>query len=113
MLLSRMTLTTWRRLATVSVLALVMSASAYGRRRRALASVVVILPCSNRFCARLARIRRWCDGLPPRRGPLVGVGMISPVSVWSASMRATAWSGAVSVLLVLGEAGVLVVGVDH
>src|SRR5690606_41946655 len=39
-LLSRMTLTTWRRLATVSVLALVMRCSAYGRRRLALASVV-------------------------------------------------------------------------
>src|SRR5687767_13174703 len=92
---SRMTLTTCRRLATVSIVACVISCPAYGRRRRALASVVVMRPFSNNACARLARIRRWCEGLPPKRAPLVGVGMNTPL-----------------VLLVLGEAGVVIVGLD-
>src|SRR5690606_7560573 len=102
-LLSRMTLTTWRRLATVSVLALVISCSAYGRRRLALASVVVMRPCSNRAVARFARISRWCEGLPPRRGPLVGVGM---------SLLLNQCGQSSSVLLVLGETGVFVVALD-
>jgi MFS family permease len=42
------------------------------------ASVVVMRPCSNNAVARLATMSRSCAGPPPRRGPLVGVGMTSP-----------------------------------
>src|SRR3954463_5571788 len=52
-----------------------MRCSAYGRSRFALLSVVVIRPCSNSADARLASISRSCAGLPPIRGPLLGVGM--------------------------------------
>src|SRR5690606_33720685 len=60
--------------------ALVISLSASGRTRLALASVVVILPCSNNDVARFANINRSCAGDPPRRVPLVGVGIGSPRS---------------------------------
>src|SRR3954453_16625395 len=70
-----MTVITWRRACRSPRLAKVTSFSAYGRSRLALASVVVIRPCSNSEVARLASISRSCDGDPPRRGPLVGVGM--------------------------------------
>src|ERR671921_156105 len=56
-------------------LANVTSFSASGRSRFAFAWVVVIRPCSNSDGARLASISRSCAGDPPRRGPLVGVGM--------------------------------------
>src|SRR5580704_3997443 len=32
-------------------------------------------PCSNSAVARLARIAFWCEDDPPRRGPLVGLGI--------------------------------------
>src|SRR4051812_12820680 len=73
--LSRICVITWRRACRSPRLAKVTSFSAYGRSRLALASVVVIRPCSNSEVARLASISRSCDGEPPRRGPLVGVGM--------------------------------------
>jgi hypothetical protein len=55
---------------------LVISRSATGRSTLAFASVVVILPCSNRLVARFAMISFWCAGLPPRRAPFFGVGMV-------------------------------------
>src|SRR5215212_5986422 len=66
---------TWRRACRSPRLAKVTSFSARGRRRFAFVSVVVIRPCSNSEVARLASISRSCAGDPPRRGPLVGVGM--------------------------------------
>src|ERR1700710_2620336 len=69
-----MTVITCRRACRSPRLAKVTSFSAYGRSRLALASVVVIRPCSNSEVARLASISRWCAGDPPRRGPLAGVG---------------------------------------
>src|SRR5512133_1015454 len=70
-----MVVITWRRACRSPRLAKVTSFSARGRRRFALVSVVVIRPCSNSEVARLASISRSCEGDPPRRGPLVGVGM--------------------------------------
>src|SRR3954465_5225033 len=70
-----MTVITWRRACRSPRLAKVTSFSANGRSRFAFASVVVIRPCSNSDVARLASISRSCEGDPPRRGPLVGVGM--------------------------------------
>src|SRR3712207_1766158 len=70
-----MTVMTWRRACRSPRLAKVTSFSANGRSRLAFASVVVIRPCSNSEVARLASISRSCEGDPPRRGPLVGVGM--------------------------------------
>ena len=45
-------------------------------RRFAFVSVVVMRPCSNSAVARLASMSRSCAGPPPRRGPLVGVGIV-------------------------------------
>src|SRR5829696_10559966 len=70
-----MVVMTCRRACRSPRLAKVTSFSASGRSRFAFASVVVIRPCSNSDVARLASISRWCAGDPPRRGPLVGVGM--------------------------------------
>src|SRR5687767_13998678 len=70
-----MVVITWRRACRSPRLAKVTSFSARGRRRFAFVSVVVIRPCSNSEVARLASISRSCEGDPPRRGPLVGVGM--------------------------------------
>src|SRR4051794_16675432 len=70
-----MVVITWRRACRSPRLAKVTSFSASGRSRLALVSVVVIRPCSNSDVARLASISRSCEGDPPRRGPLVGVGM--------------------------------------
>src|SRR4051812_19379057 len=70
-----MVVMTWRRACRSPRLAKVTSFSARGRRRFAFVSVVVIRPCSNSEVARLASISRSCAGDPPRRGPLVGVGM--------------------------------------
>ena len=75
MSLSRIFFITSRRLCRVPFLAWVISFSAYGRSARALGSVVLIRPCSNRDVARLARIAFWCEDDPPRRGPLVGLGI--------------------------------------
>src|SRR4051812_1648699 len=81
--LSRMVLRTSRRLCRLctlpssAFLALVISFSATGRSTRALASVVVILPCSNSAVARFETISRWWAGLPPRRAPFLGVGIAS------------------------------------
>src|SRR5215469_8848708 len=73
--LSVTTVSTWRRACRSPRLAKVISRSASGRSLRALASVVVILPCSNSAVARLAIMCRWWAGLPPSRWPLVGVGI--------------------------------------
>src|SRR5439155_21614355 len=76
--LSRTTVSTRRRECRSPRLALVMSCSASGRSRLALVSVVVMRPCRNSDVARFASISRSCAGLPPRRGPLVGVGIGAP-----------------------------------
>src|SRR5690606_30486964 len=73
--LSRSFLSTSRRLCNVPFLAWVISFSAYGRSARAFGSVVLIRPCSNSAVARLANIAFWCEDDPPRRGPLVGLGI--------------------------------------
>src|SRR6185436_16950160 len=75
--LSRTVVSTRRRAARSPRLAFVISRSASGRSRLALVSVVWIRPCLNSEVARLASINRSCAGLPPRRGPLVGVGISS------------------------------------
>src|SRR5690606_12652095 len=72
---SRTTVSTCRRACRSPRLALVISRSASGRSRLALASVVVIRPWRNSAVARLARIRRSCAGLPPNRRPFGGVGI--------------------------------------
>src|SRR5215467_11432647 len=74
-LMSVTTVSTWRRACRSPRLAKVIRRSASGRSLRALASVVVILPCSNSAVARLAIMWRWWAGLPPSRWPLVGVGI--------------------------------------
>ncbi len=61
--------------------ALVISFSATGRSTRARASVVVIRPCSNSAVARFETISFWCAGLPPRRGPFLGVGIVNSQSL--------------------------------
>jgi len=53
----------------------VIRRSATGRRRLAFVSVVWMLLCVNSAAARFASSRRSCAGPPPRRGPLVGLGM--------------------------------------
>src|SRR4051812_49186857 len=96
-----MVVMTWRRACRSPRLAKVTSFSARGRRRFAFVSVVVIRPCSNSEVARLASISRSCAGDPPRRGPLVGVGMsVLP----QAAGRACA--GCASSIAVLRRAGV-------
>src|SRR6266550_2019655 len=75
--LSLTTVRTSRRAAMSPRLANVISFSAWGRSRFAFAWVVLMRPWVNRARARLAMIRRSWLGLPPRRGPLVGVGMAS------------------------------------
>src|SRR5438270_440037 len=102
MSLSRMTFSTSRRLCRSPRLALLISRSAKGRSRFALASVVVIRPCWNSDVAKLASISRSWAGPPPRRGPLVGVGM-------SCSLVAAADQAVGLVLFRLGEAGVTLV----
>src|SRR5882724_5352267 len=52
-----------------------MSCSASGRSRLAFVSVVLVSPYQKSSVARLARMSFSCAGLPPRRGPLVGVGI--------------------------------------
>src|SRR5918996_5200585 len=89
-------------------LALVISRSATGRSLRARASVVVIRPCSNSAVARFASMWRSCAGDPPRRAPLVGVGMVSPRVKRLRGTRPPAVPR--SVLLVLGV-GLVVVAV--
>src|SRR5882757_8169255 len=69
---------TRRRAARSSRFAWVIRRSASGRSRLAFVSVVVIRPCLNSDVARLASISFWWAGLPPRRGPLVGVGIGAP-----------------------------------
>src|SRR3712207_5535248 len=59
-----------------------MSCSAKGRSRFAFVSVVLIFPCLNSSMARLAMMSFSCAGLPPRRGPLVGVGICSAPLKW-------------------------------
>src|SRR5882757_9175589 len=80
---SRTTVSTRRRACRSPRFAFVMSCSASGRSRFAFVSVVVIRPWRNSWVARLARISRSCAGLPPRRGPLVGVGMVGAPRVVS------------------------------
>src|SRR3954468_455964 len=107
--LSRIVESTWRRLCRSPFLALVISFSANGRSTRALASVVVIRPCSKRLVARFATISLWCAAPPPRRGPFLGVGMVLLDS--SGPCQVPGQSGTVggSVLLVFDEAVVVVV----
>src|SRR5687768_3485737 len=76
--LSRTTVSTRRRECRSPRLANVTRRSASGRSRFALVSVVWIRPCLNSDVARFASISRSCAGLPPRRGPLVGVGISAP-----------------------------------
>src|SRR6478752_10879892 len=99
-------------------LALVISFSASGRSRLAFASVVTIRPCSNSWVARFARMIRSCEGLPPRRFPLVGVGIRV---LHSQAARPCDWRGAgvqgvapladQSVLLGLGVVDIVIVGI--
>src|SRR5215210_3527466 len=68
---------TWRWLCTPPLRALVMSFSAIGRSALAFASVVTIPSAAKSDAAMLANISRWCEALPPKRRPLVGVpGMV-------------------------------------
>ncbi|RWA18697.1 hypothetical protein MBRU_05695 [Mycolicibacterium brumae DSM 44177] len=73
--LSRIFFMTSRRLCSAPFLACVISFSAYGRSARAFGSVVVIRPCSNSEVARLASSAFWCEDDPPKRAPLVGLGI--------------------------------------
>ena len=75
MSLSRIFLSTSRRLCSAPFFAWLINFSAYGRSARAFVSVVLIRPCSNSEVARLASIAFWCEDDPPRRGPLVGLGI--------------------------------------
>src|SRR3954463_9495865 len=105
---------TWRRLCRSPFFALVISRSATGRSTRAFASVVVIRPCSKRLVARLATISFWCEALPPRRAPFLGVGMVvslvspGPCQVPGEKVG-VGRAGEGSVLLVLDERVVVVV----
>src|SRR6188768_184578 len=65
-----------RRLCRSPFFAKVTRRSATGRRRLAFVSVVLMLLCVNRAAARFASMRRSWAGPPPRRGPLVGVGIV-------------------------------------
>src|SRR5918997_1251367 len=101
--LSRMTVMTCRRACRSPRLAKVTSFSAYGRSRFAFASVVVIRPCSNSDVARLASISRWWAEEPPRRGPLVGVGMsVLPQAAGQGVRRLLPGGAVVAVLSVAG-----------
>src|SRR6185312_12609131 len=75
--LSPITARTRRRACRSPRLANVMRRSASGRRRLALVSVVLIDLCVNSAAARFASSRRSWAGPPPRRGPLVGLGILS------------------------------------
>ena len=44
----------------------------------AFATVVTRDPASNRLDAMFAMIRRWCAGSRPKRGPFLGVGIVTP-----------------------------------
>src|SRR6476661_5866535 len=80
--LSRTTVMTRRRACRSPRLAKVMRRSASGRRRLAFASVVVMRSCTNSALARFASINRSCAGLPPKREPLVGVGICTPLELF-------------------------------
>src|SRR3954465_13017700 len=106
--LSRTTVSTRRRAARSPRLAKVMRRSARGRTRLAFAWVVVIRRCSNSWVARLASSSRSCAGPPPRRGPLVGVGMSVVLLSQPAAPSRRRGGGGWSELLVLGEGHVVV-----
>src|SRR5207248_518700 len=53
-----------------------MSDSASGRSSFARDRVVTMPSAANRWAAMLAIINRWCWGLPARRGPFFGAGMV-------------------------------------
>src|SRR6478609_7260782 len=72
-----MTESTRRRACRSPRLPNVTRRSASGRRRFALVSVVVMLLWMNRAEARFASRRRSWAGPPPRRGPFVGLGILS------------------------------------
>ena len=78
--LSRMVFSTSRRLCRSPRFALVISLSAYGRSVRALASVVVIRPCSNSAVARFAEDQPLVGGAAAEAGALLGVGHCSLAS---------------------------------
>src|SRR5690242_15295143 len=101
--LSDTTASTRRRASRSPRFANVTRRSASGRRRLALASVVVMESCSNSELARLARISRSCAGSPPRRGPLVGVGILGSPWCVSGGRHGPPLSGGWSELLVLGQ----------
>src|SRR5947208_1558869 len=104
--LSRTTRRTRRRACKSPRFANVTNRSASGRSRFAFASVVVIRPCSKSAVAKLPRISRSCEGPPPKRGPLVGVGISSPQVTFCRAIFV--WSE----LFVLSEALTFVVVLD-
>src|SRR5256885_12835465 len=73
---SVITAITWRFWWSPPFLALVISDSASGRSSLARDSVVTMPSAANRWAAMLAIISFWCWGLPARRGPFFGAGML-------------------------------------
>src|SRR5690348_9582005 len=80
-----------------------MSCSASGRSRLAFVSVVVMRPCLNSDVARFASISRSCAGLPPRRGPLVGVGIVGTPLIQQLVLKLLGLAVVVGVVVNLGE----------
>src|SRR6266542_5379529 len=76
-----------RREATVPSLAVVISRSATGRRRRALVSVVRIRSSRNSAAARPASISFSWAGPDPRRDPFGGLGMSAPLPLLQAEAQ--------------------------
>src|SRR5699024_5698432 len=85
--LSEIWASTRRREARSPFFAFVIIRSATGRRRLALVTVVLICLCSNSWAAMLLSMRRSCVGDPPRRGPLVGVCIVSYSYVLISTVR--------------------------
>src|SRR5437764_14200067 len=73
---SVITAITWRFSWSPPFLAFVMSDSASGRSSFARDTVVTMPSAAKRWAAMLAIINRWCWGLPARRGPFFGAGMV-------------------------------------
>src|SRR5690625_7949905 len=68
---------TLRRAGRSPCFARVTRRSAYGWRRLALVSVVLMDLCSIWLTDWLASMRRWFAGAPPRLGLIVGGGMVT------------------------------------
>src|SRR4051812_35478683 len=96
---------TRRREARSPRLAKVIRRSAYGRSRFALVTVVVMRLCSKSDAARFASIRRSWAGPPPRRGPLVGVGIMYSPQMMPQTLRASVRRNSCSLEFVLGVTG--------